>query len=61
MDKNWRTDAAAFRGCKGWYYFIDGFFDMQGKNTNDFWLDAIRVYDPLGKDYTRLLCLVLQW
>lgn len=33
--------------------FYNAAFDMQGKNTNDFWLDAIRVYDPLGKDYTR--------
>lgn len=33
--------------------FYNAAFDMQGNNTNDFWLDAIRVYDPLGKDYTR--------
>lgn len=33
--------------------FYNAAFDMQGNNTNDFWLDAIRVYDPLSKDYTR--------
>lgn len=33
--------------------FYNAAFDMRGNNTNDFWLDAIRVYDPLGKDYTR--------
>lgn len=33
--------------------FYNVAFDMQGTKTNDFWLDAIRVYDPLGKDYTR--------
>ena len=33
--------------------FYNVAFDMQGNNTNDFWLDAIRVYDPLGEDYTR--------
>lgn len=33
--------------------FYNVAFDMQGTKTNDFWLDAIRVYDPLGEDYTR--------
>lgn len=36
--------------------FYDGLFDNAGKNSYSFWLDAIRVYDPMGEnvsDYTQ--------
>ena len=31
--------------------FYDGLFNQTGKNEYSFWLDAIRVYNPMGKDY----------
>ena len=31
--------------------FYDGSFNQTGKNEYSFWLDAIRVYNPMGKDY----------
>lgn len=36
--------------------FYNSFFDMNydknsGKNQYSFWLDAVRIYDPMGKDY----------
>ena len=36
--------------------FYDGLFDSARKNSYSFWLDAIRVYDPMGEnvsDYTK--------
>lgn len=36
--------------------FYDGLFDSTGKDSYSFWLDAIRVYDPMGEnvsDYTK--------
>ena len=31
--------------------FYDGLFNQTGKSEYSFWLDAIRVYNPMGKDY----------
>ena len=32
--------------------FYNSFFDHQKKKQYSFWLDAIRIYNPMGKDYT---------
>ena len=32
--------------------FYNSFFDHQGHGSYSFWLDAIRIYNPMGKDYT---------
>lgn len=31
--------------------FYDGLFNQTGKSEYSFWLDAIRVYNPMGEDY----------
>ena len=31
--------------------FYNGLFDQTGNSKYNFWLDAIRVYNPMGKDY----------